>query len=449
MRACILFLLFLLCPGSLFAFWPVYWELGEEKNFFGPLISYEAGGGQTHATVRPLLSSYDSPRTYSIIFPLGKSTEEKSYFLPVYMRHRALGAEDYTLFPFFWGRTSDGRGYGGFFPLYGRLYNRFRRDEIRFFLWPIYAYSEGEGATRTNVVWPIFSFYGGRQEGFKLGPLYGHRKWGDERESSFLFWPIFIKDERFLDTDEPRKSLWAFPLYMQTTSEKYSYHAVMWPLFTFTKTEGRSENQILWPLFGSSKGTESGFHAWPFYSYRKVGKDEVTYIMWPVYKGTDRYPGDRKWTYRRIIIIDRYEADDRGTFFNICPFFEYRRNAAETRFFFPSIIPWRNESFDRIVRPLMTLYEYRSNARRTTTNFLYGFYTNEEEGEYWKRRLAFLLEVKREPQGMGFQVLSGLFGMDKKRIKVFYIPVNRVQAPTPALSGEDREAGPPQASAPE
>jgi len=117
----------------------------------------------------------------------------------------------------------------------------------------------------------------------------------------------------------------------------------------------------------------------------------------------------------------------------VWPFFEYRSTREKDRtFFFPSLLPWRNKDFDRIMRPLLTLYEFRKTGDKSDSNLLYGFYTKEQEGETWKRRLAFLFEVKREKKGMGFQVLSGLFGVDSTRVKLFYIPVKRKQAPEQA-----------------
>jgi hypothetical protein len=414
----------------------VYWELGGEKNFLGPLFSFNEEGGRTHAALRPFLASYDAPRDWLYVFPLGKSTEEKSYFFPVYMRHKALGAHDLTFFPFFYGKTKEGKSYAGVFPFYGKLYNRFRRDEIGFFLWPLYTYSKWDGTKRTSAVWPLFAFYSGHEEGFKLGPLYGEHRVGERRKSQFVLWPIFIKDEKDLDTDDPKKSLWAVPFYMQTTSPRSSYHAVMWPFFTYMKTPYKTELKAPWPVYTHTTGkTESGTGMWPFYSHNRSGKDEVTYVMWPVYKGTERYPADKKFTYRRILLIDRYEQDDRGTYLNVCPFFEYRKKGGESRFYFPSVMPWRSADYDRIVRPLLTLYDYRKMGDKTATNVLYGLYTKEGDGEYWKSRFAFLLEVKREREGMGFQVLSGLFGIDGRQVKVFYIPIKRDEGRIAAAEG--------------
>ena len=435
MRRAVLFaLLFLFQGSSLFAFWPISWELDGQKNYLGPLISYEEEGEQSHVTVRPFLSSYDSPDDYTLLFPLGKSTLEKSYFAPFYMRHAGVGEHDTTLFPFFWGQTGE-KSYGGVFPLYGRLYHRFRRDEIGFFLWPLYSYSVGDSTTTTNVLWPLLSFYSGHEEGFKLGPLYGHREWGDERKATFVLWPFFIKDDKFINTDNPVSSVWAMPFYMQTTSPHSSFHAVLWPLFTYTKVKDRTEIKAPWPIFSHTSGpSEEALSLWPLYSHTKSDKDEVTYVLWPIYKEWERHPGDDStWAETRILLLDRYTVDDRGTFLNVWPFFEYRsyRKEEET-FFFPSLLPWRNKDFDRIMRPLLTLYEFRKTGDKSVSNLLYGFYTKEQEGETWKRRLAFLFEVKREKKGMGFQVLSGLFGVDSTRVKLFYIPIKRKQAPEQA-----------------
>jgi hypothetical protein len=87
----------------------------------------------------------------------------------------------------------------------------------------------------------------------------------------------------------------------------------------------------------------------------------------------------------------------------------------------------------------MTLYAYRKKGDKTTMNLLYGFYTKEQEGELWKRRLAFLLEVERAPGGIGFQVLSGLFGLDSTRVKIFYIPISRDKAGAAASTDERTE----------
>jgi hypothetical protein len=428
MRRAVLIVFILLWPASLFAFWPLYWELDGEKNVLGPLVSYEKENEETHLTVRPFLFSYDSPRTCSFLFPLGKSTEESAYLVPVYSRHKRSEEKwDISFFPFFYGQDGE-RCYGGVFPFYGKLYNRFRRDEIGFVLWPLYGYSTGDGTTKTDVAWPFFSFYKGYQEGFKLGPLYGQRRWGEDRQSMFVLWPFFIRDERGLKTDLPMKSTFVIPFYMHSESPRSEYTGVLWPFFTYKRVEDRVEINAPWPFFSHSSGTEEeygSFSLWPFYSKSTSKKDEVTNIMWPFYKEAERHLGDLTWTQKRILLLNKSEVDDRGRFLNIWPFFEYRARDEKRDFFFPSILPWRNKGFDRIIRPLITLYEYRRDEEKTVSSTFYGLYTKEQEGKAWKRRFAFLFEMKRDENGTGFQVLSGLFGIYPEKVKIFFIAIER------------------------
>src|SRR5512145_1138501 len=55
-----LFFLFLVFPSTLWAVWPLSWELDGEKRFLGPLVSYDEEQGKKHLVVRPFLFSYDS-----------------------------------------------------------------------------------------------------------------------------------------------------------------------------------------------------------------------------------------------------------------------------------------------------------------------------------------------------------------------------------------------------
>jgi hypothetical protein len=424
--------LVLFCPASLFAFWPVYWEFDGKKNALGPLFTYEEQNGDTHVTARPLLSSYDSPGNFDIIYPLGKRTEDHAYFAPLYSRQKVSEEkQNASLLNVFWGRDGE-RSYGGVFPFYGRMYNRYGKDEIGFTMWPFYSYTVRKETTRTDVAWPFVSFYSGYEKGFKLWPLFGKRTYGNDRRSMFALWPFYISDEKGLNTEEPMKSTWFVPFYLHSESRHSDFYGVFWPFFTYLKVNDKFEINAPWPFIIYSnweKEKKKSFALWPLYSHREDNKDEVTHILWPLYKESERHVGEAVWSEKRVLLFSKYLEDDRGTFFNVWPFFEYRQSPEEQVFFFPSIIPYRDKKFDRIVRPLITVFELHRRDESVITNFLYGFYTKEQKGESWKRRLTFLVEVKKEPEGMGFQILSGLLGIDKKTVKVFFIPISRSASP--------------------
>jgi hypothetical protein len=423
----LLFLSFLLFPSALWAVWPLSWELDGEKRFLGPLISYDAENQEKHLVVRPFLFSYDSEEggTYNYLFPFGKVTPEKSYFIPIYLSKRSETESD-TSFLFFFGGKSRKGSYGGFFPFYGKLYNRFAKDEMGFVLWPVYSYSHDEGATKTNVLWPFFSFYGGTDEGFKAWPIYGNHERQGVRKQQFLLWPVFFTDEKNLDTDEPVHSFFAIPFYLHSTSRTREYEAVLWPFFSHAKDSEREKWDMPWPFYSRTTGEETkGYSFFPIISKTTKGKDRSFSFLWPVYTESEWYVKDERFLQRSVIAINRYIEDDRGAFFNVWPFFEYQGNNEESAFLFPSILPFRERGINRIIKPLITFYEQKNKEDKSMTNVLYGLYTHEKAGQTWKARFAFLLTLKKDQDGSGFELFSGLFGIDRKKITIFFIPIKR------------------------
>ncbi|HVN95460.1 MAG TPA: hypothetical protein VMT62_03450 [Syntrophorhabdaceae bacterium] len=428
-----LILFFVFLPCTLLAFWPLSWELGNEKRYLGPLVSYDEEGGGKHLVVRPFLSSYDSEEggTLHYLFPLGKSTPEKSYFVPIYLSKKSETESDAAFLLFFGGGSEKKGSYGGFFPFYGYLYNRFSQDEIDFFAWPLYSHIEADGATKTNVLWPFFASYGGTDRGFKAWPLYGDHLRPGVRRTRFYLWPIFFKDEKNLDTDEPIDSFFAIPFYLRSTSRLREYKAVLWPFFTYSRDPDKEKWNILWPIFSKTAGEEdNGYSYFPIISKETKGKDRTFSFLWPIYREYEFYVKDERFFQRSIVVINRYMEDDRGVFFNVWPFFEYQAKNQDATFLFPSILPFRDRGFDRIIKPLITLYERKKTSDRTTTNLCYGLYTYERTDETWKTRFAFILSLKKDKEGPGFEFLSGLFGVDSKSVKIFFIPIKRSDSAT-------------------
>ncbi len=419
--------LFLLLPLTAQAFWPLAWELGGEKRYLGPLISHDREKGERHLTVRPFFFSYDSEEggIYHFLYPLGKRTREKTYLIPLYLSNRTEEATN-TSFLFFFHGTSKEQSYFGFFPLYGRMYNRFGKDELSFFLWPLYSYTASDGATKRSVLWPFFSLYGGAEKGGKFWPFYGRREREGVRSATFFLWPVFFLEDKNLDTHEPVNSFYAFPFYIRSTSDTKAAYDVLFPLFSYRRDEDKRKWGFFFSLYSMTEGEETrGYSLFPIVSSERRDKDRTFTLFWPLYKESEWFVGEQRFSETRVAVMSRKSEDDRGTFFNLWPFFEKRTKGDESALFVPSLIPVREKGFDRIVRPLLTLYEEKRDGPRETVNVLYGLYTMESEGENWRRRLAFLLEVKKEEGETGFEILSGLFGMDRKRIKVFFLSFPR------------------------
>ena len=410
------------------AIWPIAWEFNDEKRFLGPLVSYQSRNDSDHFTFRPLLSSYDSndEGVYNFLYPLGHSRKDHSYFIPFYRSKQFDEDSDTSFTLIFWGKSKKQGSYGGVFPFYGKLYDRFAKDEMGFFMWPLYSYTKTDDTTKTNIIWPIFSFYDGAETGFKAFPFYGERKRAGVKESRFFLWPAFISEQRNLDTDEPVDIFYAFPFYLQATSKSMVSYEVMWPLFSYLKNNDKKEWGLFAKLFSVTEGEQNtGYSFFPFVSYEKKDRDTRLNLLGPIYRESEWYVQDEKFFQRRVAVINRYIEEKDKTFLNVWPLFEYSSEKKDYSFLFPSFLPFRIMEFNRIIKPLYTLFEHRMEEGKTKTNILYGLFTQETSGENWRTRFAFLFEVKKEKDNIGFEILSGLFGFDKEHVKLFFIPIKR------------------------
>ena len=205
------------------------------------------------------------------------------------------------------------------------------------------------------------------------------------------------------------------PFYMESVSRLHETRGILYPVFSYHRTEDKEEWTYLWPLISSSEGKETkSFTFFPFYSRETDGRDNKFYLLYPIYAQKEWYIKDQRYYRSSVLIMNRNIEEENTTFFNIWPIFEYQTAGDDDYdFLAPSLLPLRYRGLDRIVKPLFTLYEQRRREDRVMTSVLYGLYTREEEGNDWKMRFAFLLSLSKENGETGFEILSGLFGIDR------------------------------------
>src|SRR4030042_2494806 len=163
-------------------FWPFFQYFSDpiqgtkEIGGLGPFFSWKKDPQRRQWGIRPLLywteDEKESLRRLEYIYPLGKyqvkDGDKKGYFALISLfREESFDGKkkwDFQFFPFFIGETEKGEDYFGLFPIYGFLLDRYGKDEIRFYLWPLYGESTSEGVHTTNLLWPFFSFIKGEKK---------------------------------------------------------------------------------------------------------------------------------------------------------------------------------------------------------------------------------------------------------------------------------------------
>ena len=395
-------------------------------NILGPFITIEKDAQKEERTLRPFYSKEEDKKgdtsDVDVIYPLGKyksnPEETSSRFTPFFTSRKEFKEtegkkKDFGFFPVFWGKTEEGEGYGGLFPIYGDMRKRFGKDEIKFVLWPIYTRTRDDKTVNKDFIWPIFSTITGEKEsGFRMWHLFGYREREGEYSKKFFLWPLIHYQNTDLDTSRPKKYRAFLPLYASETSPGRVTRSVIWPFFNYLHDD--DENLTLWdfpwPIIQKGKGDNLNvFRVFPIYGYRDKEHLNERFFLWPIYTYKREYPEDSEKIVHRFLLISKYEYetsisqrdtknnenviasrrrsnlkseiprsarnDSEGVFsgetsinktqnsfqLRVWPLFNYKsKKDGETIFHFPEIIPIETEGFEKNYAPIFRLYEYSS-----------------------------------------------------------------------------------------
>ena len=230
-----------------------------------PLIDYRSFGPE-----------YQLQIAQCLMFSGGQTEQEK-------------GVRRFTLFPIYFHQSSADTNlvYTAVVPFYGHLKNRLFRDDIKFFLFPLYSETEKKQVVTDNYLYPIFDLrHGPALSGWQVWPLAGAKhKAPTLRTNSldqvdtvggydkyFVLWPLFFKDRSGLGATNPVSSLTLLPLYSQTRSLSRDVTSYGWPLGYNSindRENGYVEHDVLWPLFVRARGSKTVTRFFPLYSHAR------------------------------------------------------------------------------------------------------------------------------------------------------------------------------------
>ena len=388
----------------------------------------------------------DSLRRLEFLYPFGKyqakENDKKGYLFPIsdYRDEEFEGTRkwNFQFFPFFIGETENKEDYFGLFPFFGTLLNRYGKDEIRFYLWPLYSESLSEGTRIWNFLWPFFSFTSGeKKRGYRFWPIYGEREEFGVSKSAFFLWPIFLKKAKGLDTEDPVEERMIFPFYVSKESKYFESKTFLWPLFSHAREErtGFEQWDLPWPLFRTFKGENLyGKRFFLFYGYKvREGQSKRVFLLYPFYQYEEDWMQDfHEKTYRilfsRIRTGENDQGMEKGESIRIWPFYDREREEGgrETLSIF-YLLPFKEEGLERNLFPLFRIFRWEKDPQKgVSTNLFWGFYKEmkKEDVDYWE--IAHFIGSKR---GDGWKTVSFLKGLllyeregEKVSLRFFYLP---------------------------
>ncbi|QER42273.1 hypothetical protein F1847_05780 [Thermodesulfobacterium sp. TA1] len=449
--------------------WPlIFFSKNHELNStrieaLGPFYQEITFTQENSTSVRPIISKVNTPGEKKVFFlsPLGiyKTDNQTSTLKLVPIINKTwykdepqeAKEEQFTFFPFFKGKTASNETYGGFFPLYGKIKNRFGAEEITFFLWPLYSRTQYEEYTAYNILWPFIRKISANQkkdqvlyQGFKVWPFYGRFK-EKEEERKFILWPFYIKETFRSAEGDFSEKLISFPFYIKEKNDTFEKTIVLWPFFQKITTPDQSYYQLdaPWPFFREIKGKDiEGKRFWPLYGYVKKAETFDYFILWPLYSYQHTSINYKDKTYyeevQRFLFLSKFQKNLEGNQtvlqeVRIWPlFYKLSQGIPPDNidiWYFPAILPIFDEGLERNYGPLLKLMEYYQKQDYVMFKFLWGLYRYERYKQRKVQELGPLLRIVEGEKTAYVEILEGLFGIGQKNglpvLKILYIPIEK------------------------
>lgn len=427
----------------------------------GPFISYKKTPDTKEYGFRPVFYNYrdysKDSTAFDFLYPLmthrtfeGDTKFQILEYLFYYssdLRQSGFREHKYSLFPLVFGRKAENPddSYFALFPIYGKLRNKFGKDEINFALFPLFLQTKEGGATNSNFIWPFIGVYsGGGVTGGRLWPLYGYRGKEGDFEDEFALWPVYMHRERDF-YGEKLTSTALLPFYYGTDAPGRKQRTYLWPFINIIEDENKDVRRwdIPWPLVTFSRGSVHTNRVFPFYSRRLEEDYETGFVLWPalgykkyVFKDYMR----TKRTFALFILKDITDTplNENGRSakaVHFWPLFSYRTTPdGVSTFHFLSLIETflpDNPPRQRNWSPFWQFAVWRMDADgNQTSSILWNTIRTERTKDKVKFELRPIIPVisfEKSEERSRFYLLGGFLGYkitpEKKTLRIFFIPV--------------------------
>jgi hypothetical protein len=385
-----------------------------EFDFLYPLLTYDLFGAEYRFQILQLFN-------FAGGVTQGDTNKHRFSLFPIYLQQRSAdGSHNYT----------------SILPIYGRVQNRFFRDEVFFVMMPLYVESRKRDVVTINSPYPFFHVRrGDGLRGWQFWPLYGHEHkvptlqtntWDEEvqvpgHDKKFVLWPFFLNQRMGLGSTNEEHTQAFIPFYNFTRSPLRDSTAVPFMLgWSSVHDRGRNYDEIgaPWPFVVFRDGpTARTRRVWPFYSRATNEFLESTWVLWPVYKYNRVHSDPLDRDRMRILLYLYSDTTERNTEDKIArrrrelwPLFVHRRdwngderlqilaplepilpnNKSIERNYSPIWSLWRDErnakTGARSQSLLWNLYRRETSSTKTRTSTLFGLVqrTKTAEGGHWR-----------------------------------------------------------------
>jgi hypothetical protein len=296
----------------------------------------------------------------------------------------------FDVWPFYFSKATGDPAttYHALMPVAGTIKQRFGKDRLTWYAFPLYFNTDKSGMEVTSAPWPFLRFIDGAgHHGFEFWPLFGHRGRAGDYDKRFWIWPLFYQQSTHLDEPQPTIRIGALPFYSRDTGPGFVSENYVWPFFGYThRTEPvrYDEQRYFWPFLVQGRGAQRYVNRWaPLYTHSTYKGYDKTWIVWPLYRHAewaDAGIAQEKnqllyflyWSQTQRSLTNPAAAPAHKT--HVWPLFSSWDNGAGRRqvqllspleVFFPT-----NDPIRQLYTPLFALYRYDRQDAATSRHSL-------------------------------------------------------------------------------
>jgi hypothetical protein len=448
--------------GPIFSSFGLTIESGRRTEILGPLF-YSESRDEVSQWALPPLMSYTHDRgidstEFDVLYPIltydrfGAEYRFQIFQLFTFAGGAVQGDTNkhrFSLFPIYLQQRSPdaSQNYTSLLPFYGRLQNRFFRDEVFYVMMPLYVQSRKRDLITDNYVFPIFHLRrGDGLKGWQFWPLVGHEHkvpttttntWGDSIEvpghdKKFVLWPFFLNQWSGLGGTNEEHTQAVIPLYSFTRSPLRDSTSIPFVLgWSSVHDRGKKYDEVgaPWPLVVFRRGeTANTTRVWPFYSRATNEFLESTWYLWPVYKYNRVHSDPLDRDRMRILLFLYSDIIERNT---------ESGTARRRRDFWPLFTHRRDWNGDERLQVLAIIEPILPNNKSIERNYspIWSIWRDEKNARTGARSQSLLWNLYRRETGTNATRTSALFGLvqhsstiDHKRWRFFYWPGQKSSA---------------------
>lgn len=375
-------------------------------SLLGPVVEWRSDANSAAFGIRPLFYSTrdrNSGRTRGFaLYPVAwweRGSDDLLFrFFGLLTYDRSTQAppsrpwtRQFTLYPLIFFRQGPEAGTSlSVLPFYANVTNFFGFERIRMVLFPLYLKLSEPLYERTWLPFPFVSWTNGRAgSGWRLWPFYGHSARGSETDTTFVAWPVYIRQRLHVGHEGQVTNRISWPLFSSIDgpdlqSRAYAFLLIV-PLFTHT-VDRRSDSETFgfpWPLWMVQRSFKTGerrsLRLAPFFQDRRSDLGRSTFVLWPAYRHRTGLGEDAGYDRTDVLFVlyrSQREALGQGELRTrvLLPFWSSRHgptgSRAQALTLADGLFP-KNDKIETLYAPLYRLYGTETTSDRSSRDVLW------------------------------------------------------------------------------